>query len=308
MKKCLVISTSKEFSQNKVDELAKKMEIVWKKYDKISESELITELSADKWDILAISPDPLQWEIPASFYENLGTIKNICLPTTSYECFDIPHLKKLAISLSNIPHYSTNAVAEQALFMTMGLLRRLPEQIRTSFVHKYSDENLGEELEGKIVGIIGLGAIGSKIAEKLQNLGNQVIYWSPHSRNEKYKFVSLEDLLTTSDFIFPTYKINTETTGFLDKNKLPLIKSSGSIVNISGEMAWDTELVLTMVQDGNLNGVAFESTKIKMTEQNGNILILPPLAWYTKESQLRTFSIWYDNIFSCTGNNPTNLV
>ena len=308
MKKCLILSTSKEFSSEKVQELTKNMEVTWKKYDKITETELLSELSFDKWDILAISPDPLEWLIPESFYQNIGTIKNICLPTTSHECFDITRLKKLGITLSNIPHYSTNAVAEWALLMMMGLLRKLPEQIKTSFEHKYSDENLGEEFTGKTVGIIGLGTIGNRIAQILQNLGMKVIYWSKTSRNEKYEFVSLEELLKNADFIFPTYKINDETKGFLDKDKLQLIKPQGKIINIAGETAWDNEFVLRMVAEKKIEGVAFESTKIKMVDQTGNVLILPPLGWYTKESQIRTFEIWYSNILSCLDGEPQNLV
>jgi len=142
----------------------------------------------------------------------------------------------------------------------------------------------------------------------LQNLGMKVVYCSKTSRNEKYEFVSLEELLKNADFIFPTYKINDETKGFLDKDKLQLIKPQGKIINIAGETAWDNEFVLRMVAEKKIEGVAFESTKIKMVDQTGNVLILPPLGWYTKESQIRTFEIWYSNILSCLDGEPQNLV
>ncbi|MCG2692194.1 hypothetical protein L6272_05195, partial [Microgenomates group bacterium] len=155
MKKLLIISTSKEFCNDWVNKLSKQFKVTWGQHDLISEEKLLSVLNTDSWDILAISPDPLKWEIPESFYSSLGKIKHVCLPTTSYECFDAKRLKKMGIALSNIPHYSTNAVAEWALFMMLGLLRRISSVIKADFNHKYTDENLAAEFEGKTAGIIG---------------------------------------------------------------------------------------------------------------------------------------------------------
>jgi len=308
MKKCLIISTSKEFSQEYADKLKTAMNVTWKQQDTMPEKELIDILSADKWDILAISPDPFGWVISKSVYSSLGIIKNICLPTTSYEFLDVAKLKDMGVALSNIPHYSTNAVAEQALFMMMGLLRRLPEQIKTGFENKYSDENLAGEFQGKTAGIIGLGEIGKKIAELLSGLGMSVIYWSLNSRSEKFVYKNLDEVLSTSDFIFPCYKIKDETKMFLNKKRLTLLKRSAYLVNIAGEDAWDTEEVLKMVSQKIIAGAAFETIARKQSDIKGNVLMLPRLGWYTKETQIRAFQVWYDNILSCVEGKPKNLV
>jgi len=87
-----------------------------------------------------------------------------------------------------------------------------------------------------------------------------------------------------------------------------LLKQGAYLVNIAGETAWDTEWVIQMVKDGRIAGAALESTSRNLNDFPGNLPILPPLGWHTKESQLRTFEIWYNNIISCVSGAPKNVV
>jgi len=128
------------------------------------------------------------------------------------------------------------------------------------------------------MGIIGLGFIGSRIAELGKQMGMNVIYWSKNSRNENYEYQELDSLLKNSDFIFPALARNEETKSILSNNKLDLISQNSFIISIADENLFDFEYIYQKIKNKEISGLAMESEKRKMTDYEGNIYITPPIA------------------------------
>ncbi len=112
------------------------------------------------------------------------------------------------IPIINTKNFSTNAVAEWAMTMAFNAYRKVPLMIKSGFNLDY-EKHQGLELRGKTAGVIGLGNIGTRIAEIAQGLGTKVVYWSQNSRDKRFEMLPLEDLMKKSDIMStPFFKTN----------------------------------------------------------------------------------------------------
>ena len=131
----------------------------------------------------------------------MKNVKAICLQTTSFSWIDVAEAKKQDIPVMNLRGFSTEAVAEWAFMMTVNVARKLPLIIKDGWKQDFS-KHQGVELKGKTAGIVGLGTIGTRIAEICNGLGMEVVYWSRKSKDERFSFTELDDLLKKSRFYF----------------------------------------------------------------------------------------------------------
>lgn len=305
--KVILISQENEFNKEHVLKIQKIAPFKWIRQER-TDLLKIPELFNQEEKIIALSPVPIGWEIPSIIYDKLRNVKAICLVTTAYDFLDLQKVRKLNTLVTNVPYYSSDAVAEYAFFMFMALLKRFPCQLKSGFKYEFTDINLMDEFGKKTAGIIGLGHVGERIAKITKSLGFEVIYWSRRKKSGELKFVSLERLIRQSDVVFPTFALNEQTKDLLRKEVLMNLKNSVYFINIIGENACDTNYLLERVESGRLQGLAFESDKRKMKDYKGNVFITAPLAWYTKQSLERNIDIWTDTIISCVKGRPINLI
>lgn len=305
--KVILISQKNEFDSEHIAKIEKFASTRWINSEKTDLME-VPELFDNDEIILAFSPVPMGWKIPDEIYNKLNNIKAVSLVTTSYDFLDVPKLNELTIPVTNVPYYSSNAVAEYALFMLMALLKRFALQVKSDFKYEFTEANLMDEFGDKTVGIIGLGHVGEKIARLTKKLGFKVAYYSKNTRNIDYDYVSFEKLITDSDIIFPAFVINESTKKLLTSDVLSKLKNSAYFVNIVGEDSCDIEYLLKRVEMGKLQGLAFESDKRKIKDYKDNIFISAPFAWYTKQSLKHNIDIWTDTIISCIKGKPQNRV
>ncbi len=157
----------------------------------------------------------------------------------------------------------------------------------------------GVQLKGKTAGIIGLGHIGSAIAEACNGIGMNVIYWSRSSTNEAYTRVALNELLANADVIFPTTLKNAETLSLITDEDLRTIKQSAMLVDIAHGI-FNHELVLDMVASGRLYGYGFEGGPGEFGKFEGNVWSAPSYAWATAESMYNSVVLWIDTMISAS--------
>lgn len=162
------------------------------------------------------------------------------------------------------------------------------------------------------MGIIGLGSIGSRIAELGAAMGMNVSYWSKNSWDKRHQYLELDQLVKQSDYIFPALVNNQHTADSLDKNRLSKVKKGSFLVSITGDDLFDLEYALELVRIGKLAGLAFESDKyqssnLKFNDFEGNVLVTPPIAWLTKEAFEEDMRIWIESVLSCVNKNPINV-
>ena len=181
--------------------------------------------------ILVVDPDWYNWNINANHLSKIKNLKGVCLATTAFDWIDLKYCKENNIVVTNIPKYSTDSVAEYAIFLMMALAKKFPMQLKKDYKMEYSKSMLTTEIRNKTLGIIGLGTIGSNIAEMGNSLGMNVIYWNRTKKDCNYKSVDLETIFTTADFIMPTFATNEETKKLISDDLINKMNNN-SLINV----------------------------------------------------------------------------
>lgn len=305
--KIILVCQKGEFDQKRLKQLKKSTNVIW--FDsELTDLHKITELFNEEEKILALSPVPVEWKFSSDLYVRMKNVKYLCLVTTSYELLDLDKCRANNIIVTNIPHYSTEAVAEQAIMMLMALSKKVPEQIKSGYKYDFSPKITGDDLCGKKVGIIGLGDIGMREAELVSALGMKVSYWSRNPKNVPWQYENIKELINSSDVVIPAVVSNEETFGFLNKDVLKLIKNNAYFVGLIDDRVWDKKYLLQRTKEGTLAGLAYESEKESLLNYKGNVFILPPFAWYSKQSLDNNIQIWAETILSCLTGKPQNRI
>jgi len=264
----------------------------------------------DEERLICLNPDYVSWKLPSADYKDIPSLKGILIASTGFEWVEQDVANERNIPICQIVNFSTQAVAEWAVLMMFNLARQTPRLIKDDFPLDYEKDFMkyrGVQLKGKTAGIIGLGHIGSAIAEACKGLGMEVIYWSRSSVNDAYKKVSLEEVLSTADVIFPTVAKNAETLALITDDHLRSMKKSAILVDIAHGL-FSQEKALDMVTKGDLFGYGFEGKPKEFTTFEGNVWAAPSYAWTTYESMHNSVVRWVDNMIRATKNEfPTRV-
>lgn len=306
--KLYITYTKNSFTKAQLEELSKIGELSF--LEEVFDLNKAPYLEDDSEKILVVDPDWYNWDINA---EHLGKIKNlkaICLSTTAYDWIDLDYCKKNNILVANIPKYSTDSVAEYAIFLMMCLAKKFPLQLKLDYKMEYSIPMLTTEIRNKTVGIIGLGTIGSKVAAMCSALGMNIIYWNRTEKENDYKKVELEEIFTKADFIIPTFSTNDETRKLITDELINKMQGN-ALVNIINDpkLLYNHNLLIERAEKEEIS-YAFEiyGDDKKVYDYKGNIMATAPYAFYTKEAIDRLVAIWCQNIIAIANNEPQNLI
>ena len=168
---------------------------------------------------------------------------------------------------------------------------------------------LNTEIRGKTVGIIGLGTIGTRIAELCSNLGMKVIYWSKNKKENSYQRVEVDEIFKKADYIIPTFATNDETRKLITDERIEMM-SGNNLINIiiNPVEIYNHNLVLEKVGKNEI-GYAFEIYDDKtLNDFKGNVMATAPYSFYTKESIDRLVELWCNNTIGILNNNLQNVV
>lgn len=172
---------------------------------------------------------------------NAKNLKLVCVTATGTNNLDKDYLASRGIEWRNVAGYSTEAVAQHTLALTMFLLEHLNYYDNYVKSEKYVEDKMFthfemhfNEIYGKTWGIIGLGAIGKRVAEIAKCLGANVIYYSTSGKNHSdiYKEVDFETLLSTSDVISIHAPLDENTMHLMDANAFAKMKKSAILINV----------------------------------------------------------------------------
>ena len=257
--------------------------------------------------ILALDPDFCDWKADTRPIAEIPNLKAVCLQTTSFGWIDTEYLRGKNIPVTNLRGFSMEAVAEWAMLMALSLARKIPLVAKggwnTDFV-KYQ----GIELAGKTAGVIGLGRNGKRIAELAQGIGMKVIAWSLDESAKEIESVTLPELFSKADIIFPCVADNEETRKLITDALLRSMKPSAIFVSIIHPEVYNHQLLLDMVKDGRLYGYGFENDKPDFLNYVGNIWAGPKIAWATDGSMHKNGELWTEAILAAIkGQFPTKV-
>lgn len=241
-----------------------------------------------------------------------SNLKYIGAMHTDVSHFNIQLLNRKGITLTNIPGYATEAVAELTISALLNISRQTYDAMNFVKQGKWGFEKfLGWELKGKTLGIIGLGRIGSRVAEIAQEFGMNIIYYSKNKKDVSYRFVELNDLLRQSDVVSLHCNLTDETKNILNKSNLKLLKQGAVLLNSARMELVDLEALYELCKDRKIS-VWFDELQDKEWRDKfrklDNVYLTPDYGWMTKEAQQRVREMTLNNIKSFLEGNPTNKV
>lgn len=270
-------------------------------------SELPSLIADDSQKIIAVDPDSFSWNLDVETLDKIPNVVAVCPSTTSFDWIGPDTLEESGIIGTNVPGFSADSVAEYVIAMAIDVSRRLPLVIKNGW-DKGNDNSF--LLKGRKIGVVGLGRIGGKVAELAHGIGMDVYYHSPNSSDDRFNKVSLEELFKQADVIVPTLVENEVTRGLITHEVLDSMKKDSVLVGINRvKDIWDEDYVLEKVKKGELRGYAFEGDNAKsLTEYEGNVWALPPMAWATEDSLNTLMQTWVDTILSVIEGEPINVI
>lgn len=266
-------------------------------------------------EILAADPDNLGGfekakPVLTEVMESLPNLKGLCLSTTSFGWVDLNYCKSRNISVSNVPGYSSESVAEHALALMLCLAKKIIVSDRRAREGKYKLE-MGFELRGKTLGIIGLGGIGSKTAELGKGIGMKVVAYNRSPKTmEGVETKSLDELLKESDVISLHTTHEDANKEIVNKEMIAKMKDGVIVINTVDRELVDEQAMAEALKSGKVAAYGVEVEDMTHGPLVGleNAIMIRGFGYYTKEAMANLYQIWTDNIVALAKGNPRNRV
>lgn len=246
--------------------------------------------------------------------EKLKLISNFGV---GYNNIDIKFARSRGIAVCNTPKAVCFPTAEMALGLMLGAARRIAECDRRIRVEKESMwgvmKNLGYTLEGRTLGIIGMGNIGKTVAKMASAFNMKVIYFNRRSTVEGYEKVDLDTLLQTSDYISIHTPLTDETRHLIGFRELALMKPTAFLINTARGPVIDEVALAKCLQNKKIAGAAldvfeFEPHVNEILYGLDNVVLTPHNATGTIDTRIATGQEAVANILNFFNGTPTNVV
>ena len=238
-----------------------------------------------------------------------GNLKLVCVTATGTNNLDKDYLAARGIAWRNVAGYSTESVAQHTFAMLFYLLEHLPYYDNYVKSEAYVGDKMFthfekhfRELSGMTWGIIGLGAIGRRVAELAACFGARVIYYSTsgNNHNPEYEEVDFDTLLQSSDIISIHAPLTEKTLHLIDSTAVDKMKPTAILINVGRGPILVEEAIRDAILREKIAAVGLDVLDTEpMTEDNplreikdsGRLLITPHIAWAATEARTRLMKI-----------------
>ena len=244
----------------------------------LSQDELMNRVSqAD--GMMAFMPD----KVDESFLRACPNLRVIGAALKGYDNFDVKACQDSGVWSTVVPDLLTVPTAELTIALMTGLMRNVlaaDSYVRSGQFSGWRPTFYGMGIAGSTVGIIGMGAIGKAITERLAGWGAELLYTDQSRLSEDYEtalglaFVELEDLLKRSDVVILALALNDETYHLISNEQLSVMKQGAYVINPCRGSVISEQAVLEMLKSGHLGGYAadvFEMEDWAITERPKHI-------------------------------------
>ena len=243
--------------------------------------------------------------VDQAFLDAAANLKLVCEAGTGMNNIDAELCRKRGIVVRNVAGYSTDAVAQHTWMLILALAGRLfhydsyvkdgrytRARLHTDSDHPYTG------LSGKTIGIVGMGAIGQKVARIAEVFGMKVLYYSTSGTSHctEYPSVSLESLLREADVVSIHAPYNEKTAGLIDYEGLSLMKPTAFLVNTGrGGIADEADLARA-IDEERIAGIGIDvyveeplpaNSPLLNSKHPDRMILTPHVAWASEETRLR---------------------
>ncbi|MGM0501220.1 MAG: D-2-hydroxyacid dehydrogenase [Bacillota bacterium] len=288
-------------------------------YDSTPDDKIIPRIGDA--EIVLTNKTPLK----AETFEQAPQIKYVGVLATGYNVVDIEAARENNITVTNIPNYGTDAVAQHTFALLLELANHVGEHNRAVKAGQWEEsedfcfwKQPVMELVDKTIGIIGYGRIGQRTAEIAQVLGMKVLAYDPQQsemlENSNVQFAELDKLLAQADVISLHCPLVDSTKEIINQQTLAQMKEEVLIVNTArGELIVESDLVQAL-EEGMVAGAAVDVLTTEPPNSDNplltapNTIITPHIAWAAQESRQRLLDIAVDNVQSFLKGKTKNVV
>lgn len=252
-------------------------------------------------------------------------LEYIGLQSTGYNVVDCDYARKLGITVCNIPAYSTKAVAQ----LVFAFILQVTNEVA---LHSNAVKN-GEwctcpdfcfwktpltELDSKIIGIIGFGSIGRRVAKLAEAFDMKVLAYAPRPKDKgelkTVEFVDLDTLLINSDIITCHCPLTEETKGMINEENISKMKKNAIFINTSRGPVVDEKALADALNSEKIKAACLDVLETEPALESNPLLkakncyITPHIAWAAHETRARLLKILEENIEAYLSGKPQNVV
>jgi glyoxylate reductase len=274
----------------------------------------------DKDGLLCTVTDRIDDEL----FEHAPNLRMVANFAVGYDNIDLVGATARGIWVSNTPDVLTDATADLTFALILGVARRVVEGDKRTREGKFKYFApllfLGSDVSGKVLGIIGLGEIGKAVARRARGFAMRVLYHSrrriPESEERELKasYVSMERLLSESDFVSLHVPLNTETRHLIGRKQLELMKPTAFLINASRGPVVDEQALVKALQLRQIAGAGLDVYENEPTLTPGlteleNVILMPHSGSATLETRIKMASLAARNLLAgLRGELPPNCL
>ncbi len=241
-------------------------------------------------------------KIDREVLERATRLKLVARPGTGLDNVDVEFAKSKGISVVNSPESLVEAVAEHVVLLMLALSRKVVAADNGTKSGKWEKTALmGRELKGKVLGIVGLGRIGRRIAEIARTLGMSVLFYDVIAIPPEVasalgaRVVSLDELFASSDYITLHVPMTPDTAHMVNASRLTQMKPSAFLVNTSRGGVIDEEALAVALKEKRIAGAALDVFEKEPPSgailSAPNTILTPHIGGQTEEAQINAIVV-----------------
>jgi D-3-phosphoglycerate dehydrogenase len=217
--------------------------------------------------------------IDANALKNADRLKVIARYGVGVDNVDLTAAREKGIVVTNTPGANSVSVAELALGLMLALARQIPEAVEAVHQGKWPRYS-GVSLEGKTVGILGLGAIGKQLAHRLSGFDCKIVAFDPfadiaYAKDNHIELATMDEVIGQADFVSLHLPLLPETRGIVNDAFLNKMKKGSFLINTSRGEAIDEDALLKALQSGHLKGAGLDAFTVEPPDPKNPLLALP---------------------------------
>ena len=217
--------------------------------------------------------------IDANALKTADRLKVIARYGVGVDNVDLDAAREKGIVVTNTPGANSVSVAELALGLMLALARQIPEAVDAVHQGKFP-RYTGVSLEGKTIGILGLGAIGKQLARRLSGFDCKIVAYDPYvdtafAKDNHIEIAAMDEVIKQADFVSLHLPLLPETRGIVNDTFLSKMKKGSFLINTSRGEVVDEDALLRALQSGHLKGAGLDAFAVEPPDPKNPLLALP---------------------------------
>lgn len=292
--------------------------LYWQQLDAIAET--IVKLPKDDPSIMSELADTdgllvnFGITVDKAIIDTAANLKYIGVLATAFGKIDIEYAASKNIPVCNLAGYSTESVAEFTIAAVLENIRGLEEGKQRGRSKNYDESGIfAREIKNSDFVVLGLGDIGSRVAELAKGFGANISYWSRKSRNEAYSYGDIDKVIAKADFLSINLAQAPETEQILSAERINNLKSGALVINTAPMELVDIDGLVARLTKGDITFILDHSDEmtqedLSKLQPHKNCIIYPPIAYITEEARQAKQNMLIGNVESFLEGNTVNKV